>query len=238
MAPELDNRWKRAAEGCPFLPISLAQLCQISEGGEARIAPPDRVRLLRSIQGGRRGFVVPEELLEIQPLGSFDEPAPAAESAFLERVADPTADRLARHELRRQIAVLEKRLGELFASAFPRAGIEWGVPAVGGPRVLGLADLERVRDALAVRLHDAQAELGRRGEVEEANRGLLESMIADPEHYRWVRVAAEDLGERSCQQWHSRPRWGILGMLLGWWRVKHSSGCPLATGLAAPVPAR
>jgi hypothetical protein len=63
-------------------------------------------------------------------------------------------------------------------------------------------------------------------------------MIAEPERYRWVRVAAEDVGERPCQHWHSRPRWGILGMLLGWWRVKHSSGCPLATGLAAPVLAR
>jgi len=73
---------------------------------------------------------------------------------------------------------------------------------------------------------------------EEANRGLLESMIAEPERYRWVRVAAEDVGERPCQHWHSRPRWGILGMLLGWWRVKHSSGCPLATGLAAPALAR
>jgi hypothetical protein len=59
-------------------------------------------------------------------------------------------------------------------------------------------------------------------------------MIAEPERYPWVRVAAEDVGERPCQHWHSRPRWGILGMLLGWWRVKHSSGCPLATGLAAP----
>ncbi len=26
------------------------------------------------------------------------------------------------------------------------------------------------------------------------------------------------------------PRWGIIGMFLGWWRVKLSSGCPLATG--------
>jgi len=182
---------------------------------------------------------VPEELLEIERTGSVDEPARAPESsALIEPVADPAADRLARQELRRQIAVLEKQLGQLFASAFPRTGIEWGVPAVGGPRVLGVAELERVRDALAVRLQEAQAELERRGEVEEANRGLLESMIAEPDRYRWVRVAAEDVGERPCQHWHSRPRWGILGMLFGWWRVKHSSGCPLAMGLAAPLFAR
>jgi hypothetical protein len=181
--------------------------------------------------------VLPEQLLEIAAAGSPREPAPGFDRASLERVADPGADRLARQEQQRQIALLEKRLGELFASAFPRTGIEWGVPAVGGPRVLGVAELERVRDGLAVRLRDAQAELRRRGEIEEANRGLLESMIAEPERYRWVRVAAEDVGERPCQHWHSRPRWGILGMLLGWWRVKHSSGCPLATGFATPAPA-
>jgi hypothetical protein len=85
-----------------------------------------------------------------------------------------------------------------------------------------------------VRLREAQAELARRGAIEEAKRAALESMIAAPERYRWVRIDALDIGEPSCRQWHSRPRWGILGMLLGWWRVKLSSGCPLAAGLAAP----
>jgi hypothetical protein len=191
-------------------------------------------RLSESIQGGRRGLV-PEELLEIEPTGSFGGPPREVDAAFIPQVADPIADRRARDELRRQIASLEKRLGELFASAFPRAGIDWSVPAVGGPRVLGVAELERVRDGLAVRLREAQAELARRGEIEEENRGLLESMVAAPERYRWVRIAAEDIGERPCQHWHCRPRWGILGMLFGWWRVKHSSGCPLAMGLAAPT---
>jgi hypothetical protein len=26
-----------------------------------------------------------------------------------------------------------------------------------------------------------------------------------------------------------RPRLGLIGMLMGWWRVVISSGCPLAT---------
>jgi hypothetical protein len=179
---------------------------------------------------------LPEQLLTIEraaETGSAHEPARRVDPA-VELVADPGAQRRARRELRRQIAQLEKRLGELFASAFPRTGIEWGIPAVGGPRVLGVAELERVRDGLVVRLQEAEAELTRRGEIEEANRALLESMIAAPERYRWVRVAADDIGERPCQHWHSRPRWGILGMLFGWWRVKHSSGCPLGAGLAAP----
>ena len=70
-------------------------------------------------------------------------------SASAPDAVDALTERRARQDLRRQIALLEKRLGELFASAFPRQGIEWTVGAVGGPRVLGVAELERVRDALA-----------------------------------------------------------------------------------------
>jgi hypothetical protein len=135
-----------------------------------------------------------------------------------------------RGELRRQIARLERRLGELWSTAFPRRDIEWSVGAAGGPRVLGAADLERVRDALVVRVREAQAEIARRADVEEASRSLVERMIADPADHHWVRVSNEDVGERECKHWHSRPRWGPLGMLLGWWRVKISSGCPLAKG--------
>jgi hypothetical protein len=135
-------------------------------------------------------------------------------------------ERLARDDLRRQIGELERELGELFATAFPRKGIEFGVAAAGGPRVLGVADLEAVRDALAGRLQSARAALARRGETEERNRALVEEMIAKPDRYRWVRISNEDVGEPGCRHWHSRPRWGLLGMILGWWRVKLSSGCP------------
>ena len=144
------------------------------------------------------------------------------------------ARRSARVELRRQIARMERELGELFAENFPRRELEWGVGAVGGPRVLGLGELERIRDALAARLHDARAELARRAEIAEANRGLLEAMIAEPERHRWLRISNEDVGEPGCLHWHSRPRWGILGMFFGWWRIRLSSGCPLAEGLRPP----
>jgi hypothetical protein len=145
------------------------------------------------------------------------------------------AERRARTDLRAQIARLEAELGELFASAFPRQGIEWRVGAVGGPRVLDTGELERVRDALATRLREARVELSRHADAEEANRLLLESMIAAPEKHRWVIIRSEGLGEHGCRHWQSRPRWGLLGMLLGWWRVRVSSGCPLAAGLAAPL---
>lgn len=145
--------------------------------------------------------------------------------------APAAADRrAARAELRRQIARLERELGDLFATTFPRHGIEWSVAAVGGPRPLGLDGLERTRDALVARLSEARSEVARRAERERAGRDLVERMTADPGAHRWVRVRSEELGERGCRHWHSRPRWGVIGMLLGWWRVKLSSGCPLATG--------
>lgn len=133
----------------------------------------------------------------------------------------------ARAELRRQIARLEHRLGELFASAFPRKQIDWAVPSLGGPRILSVGELETVRDALAQRLADVRDLLDDVAEAEEGNRVLIERMIAEPERFKWIRVSNEDIGERGCRHWHSRPRWGIIGMLLGWWRVKLSSGCPL-----------
>jgi hypothetical protein len=163
-------------------------------------------------------------------------PAPAPDADVLGAPIPASAERRARDDLRRQIAELDRRLGELFASAFPRSGFEWGVGAVGGPRVLSTGELERVRDALALRLRDAQAELTRRADTEEANRALIEQMIAAPERHRWVIVSNEDIGEGGCRHWHSRPRWGILGMLFGWWRVRLSSGCPLAEGPRPPAP--
>jgi hypothetical protein len=39
-------------------------------------------------------------------------------------------------------------------------------------------------------------------------------------------VSTEDIGEPGCRHWHVRPRAGVLGMLMRWWRVVVSSGCP------------
>ena len=51
-------------------------------------------------------------------------------------------------------------------------------------------------------------------------------MIAAPQRFKWVRISNDDIGEPGCKHWHARPRFGLLGMLMGWWRVKISSGCP------------
>jgi hypothetical protein len=177
------------------------------------------------------GSRVPDELLEVEVIAAPAAPVAPAELARQRELAE----RRARADLRRQIALLERRLAELFAAAFPRQGIEWGVGAAGGPRVLGVAELERVRDALATRLRGAEAELADRGRIEERNRARLEEMIAAPERHRGLVITAADIGEPSCRTWRSVPRLGLVGMLTGWWRVKISSGCPLAAGAGGVV---
>lgn len=136
-------------------------------------------------------------------------------------------ERAARRSLRDQIAKLERELGDVLVSAFPRSGLDVSVPSWGGPRMLSLGDLERVRDELAERLTGARGALGERTAVEEENRRLIERMMVEPARHKFMRVSREDIGERGCGGWEVRPRLGILGMLMGWWQVKLSSGCPL-----------
>jgi hypothetical protein len=143
-------------------------------------------------------------------------------------------ERLARAELGRQIGRLEYELGRLTAEAFPRLELDADVPAsFAEPRIAGLAELEQVRDALAERISAAQVALRERSVVETRNRELLEQMLAAPAEHKWMRISRADVGEPGCGHWHSRPRLGPLGMLMGWWRVKVSSGCPLSARLAA-----
>ncbi|HEX8753684.1 MAG TPA: hypothetical protein VF731_09740 [Solirubrobacterales bacterium] len=143
-------------------------------------------------------------------------------------------ERLARSELRRQIGHLEHQLAGLLGEAFGRVEIDYRVAALAGAgRVLGLGDLERLRDELADRVAEARRTLRRRAEVEAANRQLLKEMVAAPQDFKWVKVTRHEVGEPGCGAWHSRPLLGPIGMLMGWWRVKVSSGCPLAGRLAA-----
>ena len=138
-------------------------------------------------------------------------------------------ERSARRQLLEQVARLEEELSQLFCSTWPRKGFEWSVRAPGGPRLLSLEELEGLRDELARRVSDARRALSDRTYLEERNRRLLEEMLLEPERHKWERVRHEDIGEPGCKHWHVQPRWGLLGMLLNWWRVRISSGCPLAS---------
>src|SRR5688572_3686426 len=129
-----------------------------------------------------------------------------------------------------QVARLEDELAQLFCSVWPRKGFSLGVPGRGGgPRLLSLAELEELRDELAARVQHARRALSDRTYSEEQSRRLIEEMLLDPEGHKWVRVSNEDIGEPGCKHWHVRPRWSFIGMLMGWWRVVISSGCPLIT---------
>lgn len=155
-----------------------------------------------------------------------------------ERVGTPLRvggdERLARVELRRQIARLELEIARLTYDGFGRVDVPHTVAAgAPAPRLLDLGELEHLRDALAERAGDAHAALAAKAASEAASRELLRRMIDSPGDYRWLRISRDDVGEPGCGHWHSRPRLGPIGMLMGWWRVRVSSGCPLAERLAA-----
>jgi hypothetical protein len=154
------------------------------------------------------------------------------------RALTEDAERAARRSLREQIGRLERELADAFVTAYPMGGLD-PVPAAGGrqPRLLGLGELERVRDQLAERLHAARVRIAERAEEQAANRVYLERMLLEPEKHRFARIARSDLGEPGCGVWQVRPRLGLIGMLMGWWQVKLSSGCPLPRGRGlAPRP--
>ena len=143
-------------------------------------------------------------------------------------------ERGARAQLRSQVGRLERELARLTAEGFPRVEISYRVEAVAAaPRLLGLGDLERVRDELADRVSEARRALEDRALFEAANRELLTALLEAPEKHRGLKIGRADVGEPGCGGWQSVPRYGLLGMLMGWWRVKVSSGCPLAGRLAA-----
>ena len=144
--------------------------------------------------------------------------------------AAPPEERHARRSLLGQIERLESELSSLFVCTWPRKGPAFSVPGRGGPRLLCLEELEALRDDLVERVHHARRSLSDRTYVEEQNRRRIEEMLLEPERHKWVRIGNEDIGEPGCKHWHVRPRWGLLGMLMNWWRVRISSGCPLAEG--------
>jgi len=154
---------------------------------------------------------------------------PYRQDLTLGLVTEPD-ERAARRTLRDQIARLEAQLAECVTTAFSTRGeVPFQVSGVHGPRVLGIAELERVRDDLAARLGDARRELTAHGLAQERARVRLERMLLAPGRHKFARVAAAEIGDGGCGVYQVRPRLGIIGMLAGWWHVKLSSGCPLAT---------
>ena len=146
-------------------------------------------------------------------------------------------ERAARSALRDQIARLEQQLAGHVTGAFPHSPTP--PPRIGGSagaRLQTFAELEERRDALERALAVIRKQADATGERQERARGRLEAIMLDPAAHPWERVTYEDIGEPGCRQYHARPRLGFLGLLMDWWRVRISSGCPLCMRSAGPYP--
>jgi hypothetical protein len=148
------------------------------------------------------------------------------------------AERAARRTMRAQIARLERELADAFVTAYPMGGLELPADSPGEPRLLDLGELELLRDQLTERLRAARERITQCADAHATNRLTLERMLLEPGRYRFYRISRADIGEPGCGAWEVRPRLGLIGMLMGWWQVKLSSGCPLAGGYGVRAVAR
>ena len=174
----------------------------------------------------RAGGIDPAELAAaIWAAGAADERAPLPDPPLPPLDPELGAGTL-RRELRAQIARLETALSAYAWQDRRRPApvrVETAVP-VG--RVASVEDLTRTRDELIDRLTSLRGEAERRGAREQRGRGRVEGMLENPAAHSWEVVTNADLGEPGCTAWRVVPRYGPLGAILGWWRVKVSSGCP------------
>jgi DNA-binding transcriptional regulator YhcF (GntR family) len=201
------------AEDAPHSP-DLERLAAdaVDSARENGVDPRDLARAIYS--AGSASDVLEGELAELPG-------APETEVPELE-----TDERAGRQELRRQIARLEAQL-----ASYPGDSRKPGEPTHPLLRPKGhvpdMAELEQIRDDLIERLNRARAAAERRGDRQRRARARLEGMSADPAAHKWETVASEDLGEPGCGTWEVQPKWGPVGALMNWWRLKVSSGCPL-----------
>lgn len=140
----------------------------------------------------------------------------------------------ARRELRRQIGRLEAQLAGYVRDLEPAARRVG--PAE--PRIAGVAELERARDALLSQLATARARAMRRALRERRARDVRDAMLSDPGAHRWEAVSTLETGEPGDACWQVGSRLGPLGALMRWWQVKVSGGCPLAAPREAAAAAK
>lgn len=181
----------------------------------------------KAVESGRAAGVEPRELAQaIYAAGwslgdDLDDVGDGTGLPDVGRAADEAA---ARRELRRQIGRIEAQL-----ASYPEARTkdEPTHPLL-RPKahVAGVGELESVRDQLIERLKEARAAAEKRGRRESRARGRRESIIGDPESHRWEQVSNEECGDPGCGETRAVPRFGPIGAIAGWWRVKLSSGCP------------
>ena len=140
----------------------------------------------------------------------------------------PADETSARRTLLLQIAGLERTLARECCEAFPDE-LELTALPHGAARIQNLEQLEVLRDALVGAVAEARQALVERDRRRESARDRLSALIDDPRANRRERITQAELGIGGCGVWSAVPRLGPMGRLMGWWRVKLSSGCPLAT---------
>ena len=188
-------------------------------------APSEALRALAddAIEAARDAGVDPREiarLLYATHSGSTDDLGEGTGLRDVGRAADEAA---ARRELRRQIGRLEAQL-----ASYPEVRSEPGPHPLlrAKAHVAGIGELEQVRDELMERLRSARDAAEAKGRRQARARGRRERIIGEPEANRWQRVANPDVDIPGCGDVRSVPRFGPVGAVAGWWRVKVSSGCP------------
>jgi phospholipid/cholesterol/gamma-HCH transport system permease protein len=166
------------------------------------------------------------------PAGLAAGPARNREAAPPERAA--TADHIeVRRELRRQIGRLEAAL-----AGHPPDLSQKDVPPSAGdatPRIADLDELERIRDAMIGRLSEVERAAEARARRTARARARRDALLRQPRQHRWQAVSSAEAGEAGCLEYRVEPRLGPLGMVLNWWRVVVSGGCPLAVPRGAAV---
>ncbi len=145
-------------------------------------------------------------------------------------------ERLGRNELRRQIARLEAQLASYPDARKPGEPTHPLLRPKG--HIADMAELEGIRDQLIERLKRARDDAERRGRRQGDARTRLEAMASDPAGHRWETVSREQMGEPGCATWEVTPKWGPVGALMNWWRLKVSSGCPLPVPREAAIGGR
>ena len=171
------------------------------------------------------------EALEL-PLPAADEPA-ELDVGVLARELDLDESWLdvdegaARRELRRQIGRIEAELASYTRDLEPSSAPLPVTPPA--PRIAGIDELSQTRDALLTQLAAARQAAADRGRRERRAREVRDAIVEDPAGHRWEVVSAAETGEDGCVTWQAGPRFGPLGALMNWWRIKVSGGCPLAT---------
>jgi DNA-binding transcriptional regulator YhcF (GntR family) len=207
------------SQDAPASPELERLAAEVAEG--ARASGVDPRDLARAIYTGSGPALSGPDLLE----GSSGE-GPQVDEQADELPGVEGDERLGRRELRRQIARLEAHLASYPADARKRGEPTHPLLRPKG-HVADMAELEAIRDDLMERLKQAREAAERRGQRQRRARTRMEEMVSDPAAHKWETVSKHDLGEPGCASWDVQPRWGPVGALMNWWRVKVSSGCPL-----------